>query len=125
MKRLTFAFLTLLAVLPSLMCFMTFCTMQTAQASEPIPCHEQAEQSDDGGAMLVSDCMGVDFFYQNTSNDFQPDQQLSALDFAWIDISAIHSFEPQNINVIRGPPFIEDTRNPPLPVYLTTQRLRI
>ena len=125
MRRLTLAFLTLLAVLPSLMCFMAFCPMQSAQASEPVPCHEQAEQSGGDPVMLMTDCMGVDFFSQNTFHDLQPDQQIDGLDFAWIDIPAIRSFEPQNINAIRGPPFIEGTRNPSLPIYLTTQRLRI
>lgn len=125
MRRLTLAFLTLLAVLPSLMCFMAFCPMQSAQASEPVPCHEQAEQSGGDPVMLMTDCMGVDFFSQNTFHDLQSDQQIDGLDFAWMDIPAIHSFEPQSINSIRGPPLIVDTGNPSLPVYLTTQRLRI
>jgi len=125
MKRITLTFLTLLAVLPSLMCFMAFCPMQSAQASEPVPCHEQAEQSDDSGIMLMSDCMGIDFFSSNTSFDFQPDQQIDTIDFAWADISAIHSFEPKNVNAIRGPPLAIDTLNPSQPLYLTTQRFRI
>ena len=125
MRRITITFLTLLAVLPSLMCFMAFCPMQSAQASEPVPCHEQAEQSDDGGIMLMSDCMGIDFFSSNTSSDFQPDQQIDTVDLVWADISAIHSFELSNVNAIRGPPLAKDALSPSQPLYLTTQRFRI
>lgn len=129
MRRLTLAFLTFLAVMPSLVCFMAFCPMQSAQASEPVPCHEKSAEngatSEDGGVMLVSDCMGVDFFAQTVSNDFQPDQQIDTLDFAWADLTATHNFEPRNINAIRGPPPTVDTTTPSRPLYLTTQRFRI
>ncbi len=125
MRRTTLTFMTLLAVLPSLMCFMAFCPMQSAQASEPVPCHEQAEQTDGGGVMLMSDCMGIDFFSANTSNDFQPELQIDTLDFAWADISSIHSVEPSNVNTIRGPPLTKDIRSPSQPLYFTTQRFRI
>ena len=125
MRRTTLTFMTLLAVLPSLMCFMAFCPMQSAQASEPIPCHEQAEQSDEGGVMLMSDCMGIDIFSQNNSNDFQPELQIDSLDFSWANITENHSFEPQDINGIRGPPVESVTRCPSQPLYFTTQRFRI
>ena len=79
MRRLTLAFLTFLAVMPSLVCFMAFCPMQSAQASEPVPCHEKSAESDqDVGTMLISDCMGVDFFMSN-ANDIQPDQSVDTL----------------------------------------------
>ena len=125
MRRTTLTFMTLLAVLPSLMCFMAFCPMQSAQASEPIPSHEQAEQSDESGVMLMSDCMGIDIFLQNGDSDFQPELQIDTLDFAWADISAYHSFQPDNVNAIRGPPVENVTRSPSQPLYLTTQRFRI
>ena len=125
MKRITLAFLTFLAVIPSLMCFMVFCPMQSAQASEPVPCHEKSADSEDGGVMLVSDCMGVDFFAQTAANDFQPDQQIDTLDFAWADITATQSFEPRNVNAIRGPPPSADVTTLSRPLYLTTQRFRI
>lgn len=125
MRRLTLAFLTFLAVIPSLMCFMAFCPMQSAQASEPVPCHEKSADSEDGGVMLVSDCMGVDFFMQDATNNFEIDQQIDTLDFAWADITATQGFEPRNINAIRGPPPSANATSPSRPLYLTTQRFRI
>lgn len=125
MRRTTLAFLTFLAVMPSLVCFMAFCPMQSAQASEPVPCHEKSADSEDGGVMLVSDCMGVDFFAQTITNDFQPDQSVDTLDFTWADITSIQGFEPRNVNAIRGPPPSADVTNPSRPLYLTTQRFRI
>ncbi len=125
MKRITLTFLTFLAVMPSLVCFMAFCPMQSAQASETVPCHEKSADSEDGGVMLVSDCMGVDFFAQTITNDFQPDQSVDTLDFAWADITSIQGFEPRNVNAIRGPPPSADVTNPSRPLYLTTQRFRI
>jgi hypothetical protein len=125
MRRTTLAFLTFLAVMPSLVCFMAFCPMQSAQASEPVPCHEKSADSEDGGVMLVSDCMGVDFFMQDATNNFEIDQQIDTLDFAWADITATYNFEPQNINGIRGPPPSADVTSPSRPLYLTTGRFRI
>lgn len=125
MRRLTLTFLTFLAVIPSLVCFMAFCPMQSAQASEPVPCHEKSADTEDGGIMLVSDCMGVDFFMNNATNDIQPDQSVDTLDFAWADLSVSYSFEPQNINGIRGPPPQDVATSPSRPLYLTTQRFRI
>lgn len=117
--------MTFLAVLPSLMCFMAFCPMQAAQASEPVPCHEQAEQSDENGVMLMSDCMGIDVFAQHNTNDFQPELQIDTLDFAWVNITENHTLEPYVVNGIRGPPIGLETRSPSKPLYLTTQRFRI
>jgi len=104
---------------------MAFCPMPSAQASEPAPCHLQADQTEDGGVMLMSDCLDIDFFPSNASDDFQPDQQVDTIDLAWADISAIRSFEPQDINGIRGPPVESVTRCPSQPLYFTTQRFRI
>ena len=109
----------------SLACSMAFCPMQSAQASEPVPCHEKSADTEDGGIMLVSDCMGVDFFFNDTSQDIQIDQSVDTLDFAWADLSVSYSFEPQNINGIRGPPPQDVATSPSRPLYLTTQRFRI
>lgn len=126
MKKIVLTLLIALTVLPSLVCFMAFCPMQSAQASEPVPCHEKSAKNDqDVGIMLVSDCMGVDFFTNTTTNDIQPDQSVDTLDFVWADLSASYSFEPQNINGIRGPPPPDVLTSPSRPLYLTTQRFRI
>ncbi len=109
----------------SLACSMAFCPMQSAQASEPVPCHEKSADTEDGGIMLVSDCMGVDFFFNDTSQDIQIDQSVDTLDFARADLSVSYSFEPQNINGIRGPPPQDVATSPSRPLYLTTQRFRI
>lgn len=122
MRQTTLAFLTFLTVMPLLACFMAFCPMQSAQASEIAPCHEKAA---DDGMMLVSDCMGIDFFAQALTNDFQPDQQIDTLDFAWADVTVTQGFELRSNNGIRGPPLSADTIRPSQPLYLTTQRLRI
>lgn len=125
MKRITIAFLTFLTMMPSLVCFMPFCPMQSAQASDSAPCHEKYAASEDGGVMLFSDCIGVDFFTQTITHDFQPDQSADTIDFAWADFNVTYSFNPQNINGIRGPPPQDAATIPSRPLYLTTQRFRI
>lgn len=126
MRKFTLTFLTFLAVMPLLMCFMAFCPMQEAQAAEPTPCHEQSTENEEGSVMLISDCMGVDFFTQDLPNDFQFDQQADILDFVWADLTDIHSLAPQNnINGIRGPPPKQNIKSLSRPLYLTTQQFRI
>lgn len=125
MKKIKFAFLTFLAAIPSLVCFMAFCPMQSAQASEPVPCHEMAMDSEDGGVMLVSDCMGVDFFLQDTSDKFDLDFQIDTSDFLLSDLLSSYNFEPENVNGIRGPPLESIVISSLQPIYLTTQRFRL
>lgn len=121
MRKTLLGFMMLLMLTPILVCAMAFCPMQ-AQAAEGEPCH----QSDDNqGLMLSLDCMGVDLFQQDISNDIQPDQSVDSVVFAWADLVAEYNFQPDNINSIRGPPdrTIDPQSQPSL--ILTTQRFRI
>lgn len=129
MKQFALAFLTVLMLMPSLACAMPMCKSD-AQASGTPPCHgathanqENADQKT--GGMLIQDCLDVDFMAQNISYDIQPDLSLDSMDFAWADLSILHSFELQNINSIRGPPIIPDQARTGQHTYLTTKRLRI
>ena len=105
---------------------MAFCPMQSAQASEPVPCHEKSADNEDGGIMLVSDCMGVDFFMDDVTYDIQPDQSVDTLDIAWAVLDTKYSFDPQNSNGIRGPPppdITTESISPSLPDHTTLPHL--
>lgn len=122
MRKALLGFMTLLMLTPVLVCAMAFCPMQSAQAAGQQPCH----QSDDNqGLMLSLDCMGIDLFQQDVSDDIQPDLSVDSVDYAWIDLVADYSFKPDNVNGIRGPPdrTVEPQNQPS--IILTTQRFRI
>tara|TARA_R110001592_G_scaffold32162_1_gene112738 strand:- start:7189 stop:7599 length:411 start_codon:yes stop_codon:yes gene_type:complete len=132
MKKNILGLLAFLTFLPSLVCIMAICPMQQAQAQsgEAMPCHEASNDGDyrkigPDGLMLVQDCMGVGFFYQDANHDFSPDQVLSDIHFVWADITAVHNFAPSFTNDIRGPPRLPDMTLARLPVYFSTQRIRI
>jgi hypothetical protein len=124
MKKILLGFMTLLMLTPVMACAMTFCPMQSAQAAEPEPCHE----TEDKGAelpMLVFDCMGVDLFAQDVSFDYQLDQQLDTIDFAWADLTTEYNLYGRHGNAIRGPPdWLHISQTQPS-LILTTQRFRI
>lgn len=121
MRKSLLGFMTLLMLTPILACGMAFCPTM-ANAAEQEPCHQT---DDNDGVMLVVDCMGVDLFQQDASNDIQPDQSVDNIDYVWADLVADYSFKPDNINGIRGPPdrVIDPQSQPSL--ILTTQRFRI
>lgn len=124
MKKVLLGFMTLLMLTPVLVCTMTFCPMQSAQAAEPKPCHE-AEEKGSKSLMLVLDCMGVDLFQQDTSLDFQPEIIITDVNHTWFDLTADHSLLLEKVNSIRGPPdkYTEPRGQPS--IILTTQRFRI
>lgn len=104
--------------------------MQSAQATEPKPCHQSEDEQKDGQKsvpMFVVDCMGIDLFPQDVQADVvQPDQFLDHIDFVWADLMSNYNVLIIDSLFIRGPPF--DTSPPYLnlhDLYLTTQRLRI
>ncbi len=113
----------LMMFMPSLVCAMSSCPMQKAKSAEML-CHQSGEESAKT-PMLLLDCMGVDLFQQNASNDFQLDQTLEKMDYVWADIFGHSSFDLSATHDIRGPP---DRLNLPRfepSIILTTQRLRI
>ncbi len=122
MRKTLLGFMALLMLTPVLMCAMAFCPMQAAQAADAQPCHE-ADGHD--GLMLAMDCMGVDLFQADVSNDIQPDLSLDSIDYAWVDLVAYYNFLPSNINGIRGPPDRAERPNTDPSLILTTQRFRI
>lgn len=128
MRKTLLGFMTLLMLTPVLACAMTFCPMQSAQAAEPMPCHESKGQSENKSPelpMLVLDCMGIDLFAQGTSVDYQPDQQLNTIDFTWADLSTKYDFSQSTSNTIRGPPnWLQISQTQPS-IILTTQRFRV
>jgi len=128
MKKPILGILAFLTVLPSLVCFMAVCPMKSAQAGEVVSCHDTKKEDgkkDVKGFMLVQDCMGVDFFQQDSNQDFSPDLTLTDVDFVWADLTVLHNFEPSKIHAIRGPPPMPDVATNEPPLYLSTQRIRI
>lgn len=125
MRNFLLGFMTLLMLMPSLACAMTYCPMQSAQAEEQKPCH-QSEDGKKDGPMLTLDCLGVDLFQQDAQADVpQPQSFVDIINFAWADLAADYNFLPVNIHGIRGPPdWAERTPNQPS-IILTTQRFRI
>lgn len=122
MRKTFLGILTLLMLTPALTCAMAFCPMQTAQAAGGQPCHEA---DDDAGLMLALDCMGVDLFQADVSNDVQPDLSVVSLDYVWADLVVAYNFQPNSINGIRGPPDRSVVPQSQLSLILTTQRFRI
>ena len=122
MKNLTLGILMLIMLTPSLACAMAFCPMQKTEASE-MSCHE----SNDNGniLMLALDCMGVDLFQKDVSNDINPDQSTEKIDLVWIDLQNQTSAQLRSAHEIRGPPERLDIAQTRPSIILTTQRLRI
>ncbi|HOO82254.1 MAG TPA: hypothetical protein PK513_07105 [Alphaproteobacteria bacterium] len=127
MRQFLVGFLTLVMLTPSLVCGMADCPMP--MQAEKKPCHQSGDMDDDmqgkDGPMLAADCMGVDFFQVDVSNDIQPDLSVDSVDYAWIDLVTDYNFQTDNINGIRGPPGrMLDPRSQPS-LILITQRFRI
>jgi len=127
MRKYTLGLLAFLTFMPSLVCMMAVCPMKSAQAGEVTSCHEvsQSDQNNVKNIMLVQDCLGVDFFQQDVTSDFSPDNTLTDIDFITADISTAENINQFAVLTIRGPPSTADTRSARLPLYLTTQRFRI
>ncbi|MEZ5814235.1 MAG: hypothetical protein R3E13_05870 [Alphaproteobacteria bacterium] len=121
MRKALLGFMTFLMLTPVLACGMASCPTM-ANAAEQEPCHQT---DDNDGLMLTIDCMGVDLFQQNVSNDIQPDLSVDSIDYAWVDLIADDSFTPDNINGIRGPPDWAQRPQSEPSIILTTQRFRI
>jgi len=122
MRKTLLGFMTLLMLTPVLVCAMSFCPMQSAQAAQSEPCHQT---DDNKGIMLSLDCMDVDLFQSDTANDIQPDLTIDSVDYVLADLTSGWSLTPANIHGIRGPP--ERTTEPYVrpSLILTTQRFRI
>lgn len=128
MKKVTLGLLAFLTFLPSLVCFMAVCPMKSAQATEPVSCHNNISEdgkSDINSFMLAQDCMGVNFFQQDVNQDFSPDLTLTDIGFVWADLTVTHNIEPNDIHSIRGPPPLFRLAMNGQPLYLSTQRIRI
>ncbi len=130
MKKLTLTFLTLLMVMPSLVCGMTLCPMQSAQAAEigtdkPVPCHEQSQEDAESGVMLMQDCMGVDLQKSDTASIDKPDLKTDFVVYTSLTDVLTTQLTQIDSNAIRGPPMRPDIVATYLPVYQTTQRFRL
>lgn len=143
MRRIILGFMTFLMLTPVLTCVMAFCPLQSAQAADVKPCHQQRDaatpdqQTPDmqnnmkqSGPMFALDCMGVDLFQPDMHTDFvtQPDQSsVDYIDMTWVDLTSGYDFRLAARYSSRGPPF--DLAGPPHlqqhDLYLTTQRLRL
>ncbi len=130
MRKSVAALMAFMVFTLSLACTMPVCPAmaQNASASQdnPMPpCHGEQSSEEDGGSMLLSDCMGLDLFHADSSIDVTPDLTLDHIDIAWADLSIISDIRPKNDSVIRGPPFGDFPHYNASTLYLTTQRLRI
>lgn len=122
MRKVLLGFMTLLMLTPILTCAMTLCPMKAAQAAEEKSCHEV---DDNQGLMLALDCMGVDLFYQDVSNDIPSDLSIEGVDYAWADLVDSYSIVTNNTNAIRGPPDWSRRLKSDFSIILKTQRFRI
>ena len=121
----------------SMACTMAYCPTMTnsAEAASSVddmssmPCHEKDDNSDQEQAqspMLSADCVGVDLLSVNDTFDFSPILTFDHIDYAWADINIDYTLYLASATPIRAPPLYEDTRlHDALPVYMTTQRLRL
>lgn len=141
MKKITLSFLTLLMLLPSLVCFMAFCAMpQQAHAAvissgnnetDSQPCHESGAKDKKAadGIMMVQDCMGVDFFTPDVTGDtaLKTANMDNSIPYFGADYAAIGypDMKMHSSRAIRGPPSAVITHGFYLPVYMTTRRIRI
>lgn len=141
MKKLTLSFLTLLMLMPSLVCFMAFCTMpQQAHAAvissgnneaDLQPCHESGADNVPAtdGIMMVQDCMGVDFFTPDAAGDtvLKTANTDNSIPYFNADYAVIGypDMQMRASRLIRGPPFALIAQSSSLPVYLITRRIRI
>ncbi len=125
MRKTLLGLMAFLVLTPSLVCAMVFCPMPSAQAGEQASCHENNADYEDSGVMLMSDCMGVDFFMQDIVYDFEVDHQVHVSGLLWGELASGYNFELQNINGVRGPPPQGIAESLPQPLYLITQRVRI
>ena len=130
MKKLALTFLTLLMVMPSLVCGMALCPMQSAQAAEigadkPVPCHEQSQEDTDSGVMLMQDCMGVDLQKADSTSIDISDLETDFVIYASLNDVLATQLTRIESNAIRGPPLKLDIASTGLPVYQTTQRFRL
>ena len=131
MKKLTLTLLTLLMVMPSLVCSMSLCPMGSAQAAEidspPMPCHEQAKDNkfDNGAVMLMTDCMGVDLQKADTAQVNAPDLSSNIIIYPAFTNIITTQLTSLSSNAIRGPPPQIDIVAISSSIYQTTQRFRI
>jgi hypothetical protein len=129
MRQLALTFLTVLMLMPSLACAMPMCK-SNAQASATPPCHgathanqENADQNTSG--MLIQDCMGVDLQKSDTVSIDNPDLKTDFVVYASLTNVLTNQLAQIDSNTIRGPPLRPDFVVTDLPVYQTTQRLRL
>jgi len=118
MKKILLGFMTLLMLTPVLACGMAFCPTM-ASAAEDQPCHESGDMGESSAPMLAIDCMGVDLFQADVSNDLQLNLSVDSVGYAWADLITEHNFQSNNINSIRGPPDRPPNAEPS--IILTTQ----
>ena len=134
MKKITLTLLTLIMVMPSLVCSVSLCPMKAAQAAEigastnaAMPCHEQAKdiKSDTDTVMLMTDCMGVDLQKAATAQIDIPAFTSHLIIYPAFTEIAANQLNYMNSNSIRGSPPQPDITAISAPTYHTTQRFRI
>lgn len=123
MKNFIFGFLMLIMLTPSLACAMTYCPVQASKSADASSCHQSENETK--VPMLVLDCMGIDLFQADTSNDIQPNLSFDTIDFAWNTLSSADDLYHGKTNAIRGPPNLDNAPLSPPSIIFTTQRFRI
>ena len=113
----------LIMLTPSLACAMTYCPVQASKDAGASSCHQAENETK--SPMLALDCMGIDLFQADTSNDIQPNLSFDTIDFAWNTASSADDLYRGTKNTIRGPPNWSTTPLNPPSIIITTQRFRI
>jgi|GEM_PF-1702057 hypothetical protein len=124
MRNFVLTLLALIMLTPSLACAAAYDMSLPAQTGQE-PCHQSAEKQSNEGPVLVVDCLGVDLFQQQASEDSGPDLAFDIVNFDGFDFT-ITSLNTDYIHGIRGPPILQaEAVFHPLSIILTTQRFRL
>lgn len=118
--------MVLVMLTPGLACGGMMCANEE-QAARKMPCHEMQDDGKTKGVMFFKDCAGIDLAQTDHGGVVKKsDVQIDKIVFAWANITVAYDFAFVDVHQIRGPPPPDrNTILSSLPLYLSTQRLRV
>lgn len=115
-------------LLPSLVCAMPSCPLETDK-TEQIPCHEMADVEmpleSSVVPMIALDCLDLELYQVCFTLEFELSQGSDHIDHEALVTANPFSLQIQRLRDIRGSPRIIAHALPPFSVILSTQRYRI
>lgn len=132
MKKFLATLMMLVMLTPSLVCAMPVCAEPAKIAAAEQPCTEHVKKhgNDAEGKKkqvnFLQDCTGVDLQMASAPSIEKPDTQKDFL-FTAFDVPAMSAWSLGHIAGVRGPPPFEwvQVSQSLLPIFLTTQRIRV